>query len=89
VKRRLAGNRTVWEVRGTVRNPTAGGLPVPPVELLLLDAGGLVVGRWTVRPELERLAPGGVTRFETSAIDPPARAVRVRVQLKPGGLGQV
>ncbi len=89
VKRRLAGNRTVWEVRGTVTNPTRSRHAVPPVELLLIDGANQVVGRWTVRPELERLAPGGVTRFETSAIDPPREAVRVRLQLKPGDLGRL
>ena len=88
-KRRLAGNRLVWEVRGTITNPTDRRHAVPPIELLLLDKGNAVVGRWTVRPDLEHLAPGGVARFETSAIDPPEQAVRLRVQMKPQGLGRV
>lgn len=88
-KRRLAGNRLVWEVRGTVTNPTGQRHGVPPVELLLLDSENRIVGRWTVRPDLESLAPGGVARFETSAIDPPETAVRLRVQMKPQGLGRV
>jgi predicted Zn finger-like uncharacterized protein len=88
-KRRLAGNRLVWEVRGTVTNPTGQRHAVPPVELLLLDGENRIVGRWTVRPDLETLAPGAVTRFETSAIDPPETAVRLRVQMKPQGLGRV
>jgi len=88
-KRRLAGNRLVWEVRGTVTNPTDRRHTVPPLELLLLDSENRIVGRWTVRPDLETIAPGGVARFETSAIDPPDNAVRLRVQMKPQGLGRV
>jgi len=88
-KRRLAGDRLVWEVRGTVTNPTGQRHAVPPVELLLLDSANRIVGRWTVRPDLESLAPGGTARFETSAIDPPETAVRLRVQMKPQGLGRV
>ncbi len=88
-KRRLAGNRLVWEVRGTVTNPTDRRHAVPPVELLLLDRENRIVGRWTVRPDLDSLAPGSVARFETSAIDPPEDAVRLRVQMKPQGLGRV
>lgn len=89
VKRALPGGRQVWEISGSIVNPTDKRQPVPLVDLLLLDTRGGQVGRWTVRPELENLAPGGVARFETSAIDPPAAATRVRVQLKPAELGRL
>lgn len=89
LKRRLSDDRQIWEVKGVIRNPTAGRLPVPPVEILLLDAEGRTVGRWMVRPEIENLAPGGVARFETSAIDPPSSASRMRLQLKPAELGRL
>jgi predicted Zn finger-like uncharacterized protein len=88
-KRRLAGDRRVWEIRGRISNPTKRRLAVPPVELLLLDGAGEVVGRWTVRPDRDALKPGETTAFETSAIDPPDSAERLRVQLKPAGFGQV
>jgi hypothetical protein len=89
VRRQLPGGRQVWEIAGTVTNPTEKPLAVPPVEILLLDARGGVTGRWTVRPEARGVAPGGAVRFETSAIDPPARAVRLRMQLKPAELGRL
>lgn len=89
VRRALPGGRQVWEISGTIVNPTGTRQAVPPVELGLFDAGGRALGRWTVRPELANLAPGGVARFETSAIDPPAAATRVRVQLKPAELGRL
>ncbi|MCG2841671.1 zinc-ribbon domain-containing protein [Sandaracinobacter sp. RS1-74] len=89
VKRKLPDDRIVWEVEGVISNPTKSRLPVPPVEVLLLDSAGRVVGRWTVRPEIRNLAPGGEARFETSTIDPPASAERLRLQLKPAELGRL
>lgn len=89
VRRDLPGGRQVWEVTGNVVNPTEQRLAVPVVELQLIDAGGRPLGRWTVRPELANLAPGGVARFQTSAVDPPAGTVKVRAQLKPAELGRL
>ena len=88
-RRPLPGGRQVWEIAGTISNPTAKAQPVPPVELLLLDAKGGVVARWTVRPEAATVNAGQAVRFETSAIDPPERAVRLRMQLKPAELGRL
>ena len=88
-RRQIDGGRLLWDVRGTLTNPTDRTLEVPVVELLLLDAGGKSVASWSVRPEAGRLAPGAATRFESSAIDPPASAVRVRAALKPAGLGRM
>ncbi|TPE58602.1 DUF3426 domain-containing protein [Sandaracinobacter neustonicus] len=89
LRRALPGGRTVWEISGTVRNPTAKAQAVPPVEIRLLDAGGQTVARWTVRPEAASVAAGGAVRFETSAIDPPASAVKLKMLLKPGELGRL
>jgi hypothetical protein len=89
VRRALPGGRQVWEIGGTVVNPTVRRLPVPAIEVRLVDAGGAALTRWTVRPELKNLAPGGVARFETSAVDPPPGAVKARVQLKPAELGRL
>lgn len=89
VKRRLPDGKTVWEVEGRITNPTKARQPVPQVELVLLDSGGRAVGRWTIRPDVRNLAPAGVARFETSSVDPPASAVRLRVQLKPAELGRL
>ena len=89
VKRRLPDNRLVWEVQGVITNPTKTRQPVPPVEVVLMDSQGRAVGRWTVRPEIRNLAPGGVARFETSTINPPESAQRLRLPLKPAELGRL
>lgn len=89
LRRPLPGGRQVWEISGTITNPTKQGQAVPPVELLLLDSKGGVVARWTVRPEAASVGPGQAVRFETSAIDPPQRAVRLRMQLKPPEFGRL
>jgi hypothetical protein len=89
VRRALPGGRQLWEIAGTIRNPTDRRVAVPPVEIVLLDAAGAAVARWTVRPEETMLAPAATIRFETSAIDPPATAVRLRMQLKPAELGRL
>ncbi len=88
-RRSLPGGRQVWEIAGTISNPTARAEPVPPVELLLLDVRGGIVARWTVRPEAATVEPGKAVRFETSAIDPPPSAVRLRMQLKPSEFGRL
>lgn len=89
VRRALPGGRQVWEISGTVRNPTGKSQPVPPVEIRLLDKGGQTVARWTVRPEAASVGAGGAVRFETSAIDPPAGAVKLKMLLKPAELGRL
>lgn len=89
VRRPLGADRQVWEISAIVSNPTGGGIGVPPVELLLLDSAGRPVSRWTVRPDVAWLPPGGSTRLETSAVAPPAGAERVRVQLKPSDPGRL
>jgi hypothetical protein len=89
VRRALPGGRQLWEIAGTISNPTDRRVAVPPVEIALLDAAGATVARWTVRPQETMVAPSATIRFETSAIDPPASAVRLRMQLKPAELGRL
>lgn len=86
--RRLPDGRTIWDIGGTIANPTDRSQPVPAVEISLLDRSGAVVGRWTVPPAAARLEPGARVRFETSAIDPPAGAGRLQARLKPGSLAR-
>ena len=87
-RRPLAGGRSAVEVAGTIRNPTATVLAVPPVELLLLDRAGRIVGRWSARAGARHLAPGETARFESSNVDPPPTATMVRARLKPAELGR-
>lgn len=88
-QRREVDGRTLWDVRGTLSNPTATAHDTPVIELMLVDAGGQPLASWTMRPPASRLPAGGSTAFETSAIDPPAGAAGVRATLKPAGLGRM
>ncbi len=88
-QRRLVDGRTVWDVEGTLSNPTADAHAVPAIALVLVNGEGESLGRWVVRPSATRLAPGAATRFESSAIDPPPAATGVRAFLKPAGIGRL
>ncbi len=89
VKRQLPGGREVWDVKASILNPTGKRQPVPPVEAALLDESGQVLGRWTVRPDVTSLSAGEVTMIETTAIDPPEKAERLRLRLKPAEIGRL
>lgn len=89
VKRNFGARGAVWEVSGEVRNPSADRHPVPPLEVVMLDAAGRELSRWTIRPDADMLAPGESARFETSAINPPSTAEQVKVRLKPPGLARL
>lgn len=87
-----AGRNLVWEVQGSIHNPTAQPQPLPPVEIRLLDAHGRTVLRTLLRPVARELAPGARQAFATSLVDPGARSdqrvVRVRARLQPAELGR-
>jgi hypothetical protein len=89
VRRTLGADRRVWEVSATITNPTDEQLPVPPLELALLDAQGRAIERWTVRADARFLEAGATLTVETTAIDPPSRAQTVRVALKPSEAGRI
>ena len=89
VKRNFGARGAVWEVSGKVRNPSTDRHPVPPLEVVMLDAAGRELSRWTIRPDADVLAPGETARFETSAINPPSSAEQVKVRLKPPGLARL
>jgi hypothetical protein len=82
VRQPLPDGRQVWEVRGTLWNKGARDEPVPPVHIHLLDAASRPVGRWLVRADADRLAPGARLAFAT-AVTPPAAAARLRVSVAP------
>lgn len=85
----LGDGRPLWEISGTIQNPTKSRQTVPPIEVRMVDQAGKTVSRWTIRAEIRNLAPDGTARFATSAIDPPPEAVRVRLLLKPSELGRL
>lgn len=66
-------------VEGTLRNVTSGDVDVPPVRLVLLDAGGKDVKSWSATPEKSRLAGRETLKFRTRIAAPPDSARRVSV----------
>ncbi|MFA7441171.1 MAG: DUF3426 domain-containing protein [Sphingomonadaceae bacterium] len=88
VKRSLPDGGAVWEVSGTIHNPTFNRVPVPPVELTLLDQQGEVLVRWTMPAGIPSIAAGGTHMFETSAVNPPDKATDIRLALRPPGPGR-
>lgn len=88
VKRPLPDGGAVWEVSGTIHNPTFNRVPVPPIELSLLDHEGEALVRWTMPAGVPGIAPGGTHIFETSTLNPPEAAEEIRLVLKPAAPGR-
>lgn len=88
VKRNLADGGRAWEITATIHNPTQAPLPVPPIEIALVDGNGKAVDHFSTRLEIHTLEPGASHRFETTRMNPPAGAGDVRLSLKPTGLGR-
>lgn len=83
-----AAHNQIWEVQGSVRNPTAQAQPLPPVEIRLLDAQGKVVVRTLARAAAAELAAGERQDFATSLVDPAHRGARVQARLRPAELAR-
>lgn len=85
----IPGGGSVWTIRGTISNTTEARLDVPAIELEILDASGVPLSAWTIRPPADTVSPGRQLAFETTALNPPSGARRVRVSLKPPSLARL
>ena len=70
VRRLIEGARVVV-IEGLVVNLSNQDRQVPLLRLSVIDAEGVELDRWTFRADSASLAPGGSTRFETVAKNPP------------------
>jgi hypothetical protein len=66
-------------ITSRIRSIASQTVPVPPVLVSLLDAGGATVYEWTVTPKATRMEPGEVFEFTTEVSAPPQGAVTVRL----------
>jgi hypothetical protein len=69
--RRLVDGKRVVVVEGLVVNLSKEDRQVPPLRASVTDAEGVELDRWTFQAASASLPPGGTTRFETVAKNPP------------------
>lgn len=69
--RRLVDGVRVVVIEGLVANVADADREVPTLRARLLGSGGESLDQWTFEPETKLLPPGGTTRFETTAQNPP------------------
>ncbi len=69
--RRLVDGKRVVVVEGLVVNLSKENRQVPPLSASVTDADGVELDRWTFQAASASLPPGGTTRFETVAKNPP------------------
>ncbi len=69
--RRLINDERVVVIEGLVVNLSNQNRRVPPLSASVTDADGVELDRWTFQAASASLPPGGTTRFETVAKNPP------------------
>jgi predicted Zn finger-like uncharacterized protein len=71
--RRLIDGEPIVVVEGRIVNLSDRDRQVPPLRASVTDAQEVVLESWTFRADSASLAPGGTTRFETMARNPPGQ----------------
>lgn len=69
--RRLIDGERVVVIEGMIVNLSDRDRQVPPLRASVTDAEGIELDRWTFEAASAGLPPGGTTRFETVAKNPP------------------
>lgn len=75
----LSSGNDVLTVSAQIVGRSPEPVPVPPVVVSLLDAGGHAVYEWSVAPRVRDLMAGERATFDTRLSLPPSEAVRVRL----------
>ncbi len=78
---RIVDGRTVLTVNGRIENPARREVPVPAIRARLRDGEGTLVAAWTAPAPLAELPAGSTIAFDTAAIDVPAQARTVEIEL--------
>jgi hypothetical protein len=76
---RLPGGGALLEVTGTIHNPGATRVPVPPLDARLL-VNSVRARDWTIPPPAASVGPGKTLIFASSLTDVPAGPVSVQVR---------
>ena len=69
--RRLVNGERVVVIQGLVANVADHPQAVPRLRAVVTNSDGVQVDQWTFSAADERLPPGGTSKFETSATNPP------------------
>jgi predicted Zn finger-like uncharacterized protein len=78
---RIIDGRNVLTINGRIENPARQELPIPPLHAEIRDAAGTLVASWTSPPPLASLPGGAAISFDTAAVDVPAHAATVDIEL--------
>ena len=77
----IVDGRTVLTINGRIENPARREVPVPPIRARLCDGEGTLVASWTSPAPMTELPAGSAIGFDTAAIDVPAQARTVEIEL--------
>lgn len=78
-RRTLPDGTEYFAASGTIINPTQSDQTVPPMLVILRDAGGRIVYSWKMKAPAPTLAPGAKINFNEAKLDVPRAASQLEV----------
>lgn len=78
-RRTLPDGTEYFAASGTIINPTTTDQSVPPMLVILRDAGGRIVYSWKMKAPAQSLAPGAKINFNEAKLDVPRAASQLEV----------
>lgn len=78
-RRTLPDGTEYFAASGTIINPTRSDQTVPPMLVILRDAGGRIVYSWKMKAPAPALAPGAKINFNEAKLDVPRGASELEV----------
>ena len=78
-RRTLPDGTEYFAASGTIINPTTTDQNVPPMLVILRDAGGRIVYSWKMMAPSQSLAPGAKINFNEAKLDVPRGASQLEV----------
>ena len=78
-RRTLPDGTEYFAASGTIINPTRSDQAVPPMLVILRDAGGRIVYSWKMKAPAQSLSPGAKINFNEAKLDVPRAASQLEV----------
>tara|TARA_R110000824_G_scaffold104214_2_gene247303 strand:- start:5481 stop:6236 length:756 start_codon:yes stop_codon:yes gene_type:complete len=78
-RRTLPDGTEYFAASGTIINPTTSDQTIPPMLVILRDAGGRIVYSWKMKAPAQSLAPGAKINFNEAKLDVPRAASQLEV----------
>lgn len=78
-RRTLPDGTEYFAASGTIINPTTTDQKIPPMLVILRDAGGRIVYSWKMKAPAQSLAPGAKINFNEAKLDVPRAASQLEV----------